>query len=110
MCEDTTARIRELNDRARLTCTGCRVIISLGVAQLGDLGVHAILRRVQLYDDFTADTDPYGEHDFGSFRCAGETIFWKWDYYDVDMGIHSPDPSDTTVTTRVLTIMLADEY
>ena len=110
MCEDTTARIRELNDRARLTCTGCRVIISLGVAQLGDLGVHAILRRVQLYDDFTADNDPYGEHDFGSFRQGTNMIFWRFDYYDLDFAMHSPDPADETVTARVLTIMLAEEY
>ena len=44
-----------------------------------------------------AHNDPYGEHDFGSFRYAGETIFWKFDYYDVDLQMHSPDPSDPTV-------------
>lgn len=110
MPECRTARIRDLNDHARLTCTGCRVIISLGVAQLGELGVHAILRRVQLYDCFTSDTDPYGEHDFGSFRQGSHLIFWRFDYYDLDLQQHSPDPADETVTARVLTIMLADEY
>ena len=105
---DAMTRIAALNDHARQTFKDCRVIITAGVRALED--VDAVLRQVQVFEAFTPDNDPYGEHDFGSFSYAAETIFWKFDYYDVDMTMHSPDPSDPTVTTRVLTIMLADEY
>ena len=56
------------------------------------------------------DNDTYGEHDFGVIKLHGNTFFWKFDCYDVDLLMHPPDSSDLTVTTRVLTIMLADEY
>jgi hypothetical protein len=103
-----TQRIRELNDQARQTLTGCRVLITPGVRAL-DATV-ATLGVVQLYSDFTPDNDPFGEHDFGSFQFAGETIFWKFDYYDLDFSMHSPDAADPEVTARVLTIMLGSEY
>jgi len=108
MAEVDAAKIRALNDRARQSFTGCRVVITQGVQAMDDMA--DVLDQVRWYDAFTRDNDPYHEHDFGSFRYAGETVFWKFDYYDVDMTMHSPDPSDPTVTTRVLTIMLADDY
>jgi hypothetical protein len=108
MPEPDVVKIRTLNDRARQSFMACRVVITQGIQAMDD--VPAVLDQVRRYDAFTPDNDPYGEHDFGSFSYAGETIFWKWDYYDVDMTMHSPDPSDAAVTTRVLTIMLVDEY
>lgn len=108
MPEPDVEQIRALNDRARQNFTGCRVAITKGIQAMGN--VPDLLDQVRWYDAFTPDNDPYGEHDFGSFSYAGETVFWKWDYYDVDMIMHSPDPSDATVTARVLTVMLAEEY
>lgn len=102
------AKIRALNDHARQNFMGCRVVITQGVQAMEN--VPDLLDQVRWYDAFTPDNDPYGEHDFGSFRYAGETVFWKIDYFDVDMTMHSLDPSDAAVTIRVLTIMLADEY
>ena len=108
MPEVDAAKIAALNDQARQSFTGCRVVITQSVQALDNLA--DLLDQVRRYGVFTPDNDPYGEHDFGSFNYAAETIFWKFDYYDVDLQMHSPDPSDPTVTARVLTIMLADEY
>ena len=108
MHDGTTATIAALNDQARQTFMECRVIITEGVQALGDVDV--VLRQVQLFDAFTPDNDPYGKHNFGAMRYQGQTIFWKIDYYDLDLHMHSPDPSNETVTARVLTIMLAEEY
>ncbi len=37
-------------------------------------------------------------------------IFFKIDYFDKALAYHSPDPADPSVTERVITIMLAEEY
>ena len=62
------------------------------------------------YDDFDADNDPYGEHDFGMIIAPGHEVLFKIDYYDRNLVHQSPDAADPAVTTRVLTIMRADEY
>ena len=67
-------------------------------------------QTIAVYDDFCHSNDPYGEHDFGSFEADGHTIFFKIDYLDKALTYHSPDPSDSSVTERVITIMLAEEY
>ena len=110
MAEFNTDRIRELNDRARQSFTGCRVVITQGIAGLDEHVTYAILAQVRSNDSFTPDNDPYGEHDFGSFRLGDVHVFWQFNYYDLDYSMHSPDPADEAVTARVLTIMLAEEY
>ncbi|SFM11408.1 DUF3768 domain-containing protein, partial [Methylorubrum salsuginis] len=65
---------------------------------------------VAAFDRFDADNDPFGEHDFGALEAAGERVFFKIDYFDRAGRFASPDPADTSVTTRVLTVLLAREY
>jgi len=65
---------------------------------------------VQSFSNFTKDNDPHGEHDFGSIKIEGETYFFKIDYYDLAMQFGSENSADPEQTTRVLTIMRADEY
>jgi Protein of unknown function (DUF3768) len=103
-------RIRVLNDNFRTTFIGGQVFVSAGVSELPmDIKAEALL-AVRSFKDFNGGNDPYAEHDFGSFEVAGDTFYWKIDYYDIDCRYGSEDPADPVRTTRVLTIMLAAEY
>ncbi len=84
--------------------------MTCGVAALGAEVVARIVKTVSVYDDFCHANDPHEEHDFGSFEADGHVIFFKIDYYDKDLAHHSPDPTDPSVTERVITIMLAEEH
>lgn len=103
-------RIRKLNDAFRTTTIGGKVFLTVGVDALPSDVKAMVIRKVAAFSDFTADNDPHGEHDFGSFDLAGHKLFWKIDYYDPAMEFGSEDPADPDRTTRVLTIMLASEY
>ena len=103
-------RIRQLNDRLRMTLTGGKIMLTNGVVALAPETHELIIGALNRYDDFDADNDPYREHDFGMIVVNGQELLFKIDYYDLDLNYHSPDPSDPSVTTRVLTVMLADEY
>jgi Protein of unknown function (DUF3768) len=105
-----TECIRVLNDNFRTTFIGGQVVMTHGVSEL-PMDVKAeVLLAVRSFSNFTGDNDPYGEHDFGFFAVAGDTFYWKIDYYDLECRYGSENPADPEKTTRVLTIMLAAEY
>jgi hypothetical protein len=105
-----SARIRDLNDAFRGSFADGTVVITAGVEALPSNQRRSILTKVRAFDTFAEDNDLHGEHDLGIVEHGGVRCFWKIDYYDREMEMLSPDPADPSVTTRVLTIMLADEY
>ncbi|HEY2893454.1 MAG TPA: DUF3768 domain-containing protein [Pirellulales bacterium] len=105
-----TERIRELNDELRQHLIGGGAVMTAGIAALGREAVERIVKTIAVFDDFCHANDPYQEHDFGSFEADGHTVFFKIDCYNKTLTDHSPDPADPTVTERVITIMLAEEY
>jgi Protein of unknown function (DUF3768) len=106
----TVERIRALNDVFRRTFVGGLVLITAGVEAMPIDQRRSLLAKVRSFEVFSEDNDPHGEHDFGAVDEAGVRYFWKLDYFDRATEMGSPDPADPAVTTRVLTIMRADEY
>jgi len=105
-----TNRIRNLNDAFRRTFIGGAVMITQGVEAMPLDQRRSLLQKIRSFDAFEEGNDPHQEHDFGAVDEAAERFFWKIDYYDKKTEFGSPDPADPAVTTRVLTIMRADEY
>ncbi|RWP13970.1 MAG: DUF3768 domain-containing protein [Mesorhizobium sp.] len=103
-------RIAQLNDCLRKSAQGGRIVMTAGVAALSASDIADIVAAVATFYAFDDDNDPHGEHDCAVLEVAGKTVIWKIDYYDRSMTFGSDDPVDPAVTTRVLTVMLADEY
>lgn len=110
--DNRSASIARQNDlfRTALGAYPGKVLQTHGISALPEDVQSRIRERVETFTDFTPDNDPYGQHDFGSFDQDGQKLFWKIDYYDRTYTYGSDDPSDSTQTRRVLTIMLAEEY
>ena len=101
--------IARLNDEFRSTFENGKVLMTAAVKALSvELRAAAIV-AVQAFNVFTKDSDPYEEHDCASFTLNGQCFFWAIDYYDETCTYRSKDPCDEDVTTRVLTLMLAQD-
>ena len=110
MSDTDAERIRMLNDELRKHLLGGGAVITPGIAALGPEAVHRLVQTIATFDDFCRANDPHGEHDFGCFDVDGTDVMFKIDCYDKALQFHSPDPADSTVTERIITIMLASEY
>jgi hypothetical protein len=109
-------RIAALNDALRrnpMNRALGQVLLSSGIAARGAefrTMVLAALARMQA-KDFKRGNDPYGERDFNSFTIDGKLCLMKIDYFAKDdLRRASDDPADPERTTRVMTIMLAEDY
>ena len=107
----STNTIAKLNDLLRTTFIGGQIVMTAGIAALPPEVQEDIVTKVRTFNDFSEDNDPYGERDFGAFDQSGAgKVFWKIDYYDRERVYGSENPADWSVTTRVLTVILAEEY
>jgi len=104
------ARVRFLNDHLRITGEGGLVVSTPGFQNLSKGLKFEIVALLRAEQAFNHDNDPWQEHDFGTILVEEHVLLWKIDYFDIDRIGHSLDPSDPTVTSRVLTLMLATEY
>ena len=124
---EQTVRIGRLNDLARRAMgVACTAVVTPGFRSLPEADQSQVRELIETFDTFDEDNDPHSEHDFGTISqlCDGrwtserprvrdderERVFWKLDYYDRDLRFASEDAADPTITRRVLTIMLSDEY
>lgn len=114
MINVNTEKIRTLNDNLRrklfTDSTLGQVCLTAGVAALIPAHQLQLLEEVAAFEDFDEGNDPYQEHDFGQIRYKDTNYFFKIDYYNKDLTGISPNPADTQLTHRVLTVMRADEY
>ncbi|MEN7432387.1 DUF3768 domain-containing protein [Chromobacterium sp. TRC.1.1.SA] len=103
----------ELNDQLRhsLPFPSSRlgqVCCTQGFASLEQ--AERFIEAIRQMKDFSADNDPYLEHDFGQVEIDGVAVFWKIDYYAPDSEQGSDTPWDAEATRRIIMLMLMEEY
>lgn len=112
---DRIEAIARLNDRARLGLDpNARIVITRTcLATFCDPGtIDAVVVQAELLAafrrcSFSADSP---ERDFASIEYRGEKVWLKIDYFDATLEFGSEDPADASITTRVITILLPEDY
>jgi hypothetical protein len=102
----TTNPIAQLNDNFRKAPPNRDWFLTPGAK---DRAVE-LLEAIAKFDDWGESNDPWKEHDFGSIEIENQKYFWKIDYFDLDREFGSEDPSNPSITCRVMTIMHCSEY
>ena len=110
-------QIARLNDRARLGLdrTARTVITRNCLARLAEadgapkeqIVLQAQLMAAFRHCSFSSDSP---ERDFAVIEFLGHKVWLKVDYYDAAMEFGSEDPADASQTTRVITILLPEDY
>jgi hypothetical protein len=108
--------IAELNDRVRLgldrnarivITSNCLATLCEGRPLVEHVVVQARLMAAFRHCTFSKDSP---ERDFAAIEFEGRRIWMKIDYYDRALEFGSEDPADASVTTRVMTILLPEDY
>ena len=110
-----TEQIASLNDRARLGLDRrARIVVTPGLlAKLSNddprsrIMAQARIMQAVRQCTFTPDSP---ERDMAWFEIDGHRAMFKIDYYDESMEWASPDPSDASITIRVVTVMAPEDY
>jgi len=110
-------QIARLNDRARLGFDRtARTVITRNclerLAEAASAPKEQIVLQAQLlaafrHCTFSADSP---ERDFAVIEFLGRKVWLKIDYFDAVMEFGSEDPADASQTTRVVTILLPEDY
>jgi len=108
--EERINRVCHLNDQLRTRGIGGIIQMTDGIAGLDLSTINEVFGAIAAFDSFTPENDPHGEHDCAILTVAGVEVMWKIDCFDRSRRFLSPDPADSRVTVRVLTVMRADEY
>lgn len=98
-----TNAIAAINDTIRTEGTfgdgyPSRVVLTRGVAALGEDMLRSIMLAFMQFSDFTTGMDPDGTHDMGEMGVFGHRIWFKM------------DPHPTVADARIITFMRPDEY
>lgn len=106
--------IARLNDRCRhgLDRTGRIVITRTCLGTFADNTMAELVAQAQILAEvrkFTYPDDDRTERDRGQIEYRGTTVYFQIDAYDVDLKWGSPDPTDASVTRRVMTIMVRED-
>ena len=110
-----TATIARLNDDARLGLDRrARVLFTSNCLETFRISqeAHPAIIQAQLLAafrrcEFAADSPA---HDFASILFRERKVWMNIDYYDLDCEYGSEDPADASITTRVVTILLPEDY
>ncbi len=104
--------IAQLNDTLRQRGEGGTIMVTRNVLHLPGFDPAALQTALAEYQGFCVDSDPHGERDFGDLTLFGASLLWKVDYFASysNFQFGSDDPADPSITKRVLTVMLAEEW
>jgi hypothetical protein len=110
-------QIARLNDRTRLGLDRtARVVVTRNclerLAEAKGAPEEPIVLQARLMVGFRHCTfsDDSPERDFAAIEFLGRKVWMKIDYYDAAMEFGSEDPADASITTRVMTILLPEDY